>query len=117
MSHYLGAAGEHLVASFFLSEGHPVYWPAVPGWVDLVVQTPFGFNRVQVKTTGDNGKTARVRRLGSTNDLAASDRYDVLAVVNQHRLWIIPASLLGTKDDITLHTTDDNCPFAGHRKR
>lgn len=90
---------------------------AQANWVDLMVQGPHGSHRVQVKTTGGEGKSVRVRQLGATNDLTPADRYDVLAVVNWHRLWLIPASALGDRDTITLHTQDDNCPFAGYRKR
>lgn len=98
--------------------GYPVYFPlGQAGWVDLLAQTPHGFHRVQVKTTAGEGRSIRVRRLGATSELDPSDRYDVLAVVNLHRLWIIPAVALDGRDDITLHTQDDNCPFAGHRKR
>lgn len=117
MSHYLGAAGEHLVASYFLAEGMPVYWPALPGWVDLVVQSEHGFKRVQVKTSGATDKAVRVRSLGSTNALDPADRYDLLAVVHKRRLWIIPATLLDGKDTITLHPHEINCPYAGFRKR
>lgn len=113
----IGAAGEHLVASLFLAEGSPVYWPAVPGWVDLVVQTPHGFNRVQVKTCDTNGPRVRVRRLGANDGLQPSDRYDILAVVHKHRVWLIPASVLDGKDTITLHPQNHSCPYAGYRKR
>lgn len=116
-SHYIGAAGEHLVASLFLAEGNPVYWPAIPGWVDLVVQTPHGFKRVQVKTCDTEGDSVRVRRLGSSGKLEPSDRYDLLAVVHKHRVWLIPAPILDGKDTITLHPRNHDCPFGGFRKR
>ncbi|MGH0000089.1 hypothetical protein ACQU0X_08410 [Pseudovibrio ascidiaceicola] len=115
--HYIGAAGEHLVASYFMTEGMPVYWPALAGWVDLVVQTPHGFRRVQVKTCDTEGDNPRVRRLGSTNRVQPSDRYDLLAVVHKHRLWVIPSQVLEGKDTITLHPTKHDCPFAGFRRR
>jgi hypothetical protein len=95
----------------------PIYWPAVPGWVDLVIQTGHGFQRVQVKTSAAADKAVRVRQLGATNALDPADRYDLLAVVHKHRLWLIPASLLDGKDTITLHPKDINCPYAGFRKR
>lgn len=85
--------------------------------MDLVVQTAFGFKRVQVKTTAAETDSIRVRRLGATNTTDPCDRYDVLAVVNGPRLWIIPASAIDGRDDITLHTKDTDCPFAGCRKR
>lgn len=117
-SHYLGAAGEHLVASFFLAEGTPVFFPvAQAGWVDLVIQTPHGFKRVQVKTTSATGGRLRVRHLGSSKGLIPSDRYDLLAVINKHRLWVIPASLLGSRDDLTLNPHKTDCPWNGHRRR
>ena len=96
--------------------GHAVYWPAVAGWVDMVVQTAHGFQRVQVKTCAVDGETARVRELGSTNTTDPSDRYDILAVVHFHRLWLIPAAVLDGKDTITLHPFKHDCPFAAFRK-
>ncbi len=94
-----------------------MYWPALSGWVDLAIQTAHGFKRVQVKTSAAEGKAVRVRGLGSTNALDPADRYDLLAVVHKHRIWIIPASLLDGKDTITVHPHDINCPYAGFRKR
>lgn len=98
--------------------GQAVYWPvAQAGWVDLVTQTPHGFQRVQVKTSGTGELNVRVRNLGSSAGLEPSDRYDVLAVVHKHRVWLIPAPVLDGKDTITLHPKDINCPYAGFRQR
>jgi hypothetical protein len=72
---------------------------------------------VQVKTTAADGNNIRVRRLGSSDALDPADRYDQLAVVNQHRLWIIPATKLDGRDDITMHPLNINCPWNGYRKR
>lgn len=117
-SHYLGAAGEHLVAAYYLAEGQQVYFPlSQAGWVDLAVQTPHGFQRVQVKTATEKTGSVRVRDLGSTNALEPEDRYDVLAVVCGHRLWIIPAGTLQGRSSLTLHPTDHTCPWSGYRKR
>lgn len=116
-SHYIGAAGELLAASVFLADGHAVYWPAVAGWVDFVVQTHHGFKRVQVKTCDTSGPAIRVRRLGSTKEVQPSDRYDILAVVHRSLVWLIPASVLDGKDTITLNTNPEQCPYAGYRKR
>lgn len=116
--HHIGAAGEHLVASLFLADGTAVYFPvAQAGWVDLVVQTPHGFKRVQVKTSVTGEDRVRVRGLGASDGLQPSDRYDILAVVHKHRVWLIPASILDGKDTITLHPQNLNCPYAGFRKR
>lgn len=95
----------------------PVYLPALPGWVDLVVQTEHGFKRVQVKTSSASDKGVRVRSLGAADGLNPADRYDLLAIVQKHRLWIIPAPLLDRKDTITVHPHNINCPYAGFRKR
>ena len=86
------------------------------GWVDLVVQTPNGFKRVQVKTCHTRGNKVRVRRLGCNETTNPSDRYDTLAVVHEYRLWLIPASVLDGKDTITLKPQNLNCPYAGFRK-
>ncbi len=118
IEHHIGAAGEHLVASLFLAEGVPVYWPALTGWVDMVVQTPHGFKRVQVKTSATHDdKAVRVRSLGSDGGIEPSDRYDILAVVHKHRVWLIPAAVIDGKQTITLHPQDINCTYAGFRKR
>lgn len=117
-SHYLGAAGEHLVASYFLAEGTPVFFPiAQAGWVDLAVQTAHGFSRIQVKTTAASKGRIRVRHLGCGDGLNPSDRYDQLAVVCQHRLWLIPATKLEGRDDVSLNPKNINCPWNGFRKR
>lgn len=117
--HYVGAAGEYLVAAFFMRQGAPVYWPAVPGWVDLAVQTPNGFHRVQVKSTSTTNKNGsiRVRDLGGRDNLTAADRYDLLAITYEGMIWIIPASGLGERDTLTLHPYGPNCPWNGYRKR
>jgi hypothetical protein len=114
----LGAAGEPLVATYYLAMGHPVYFPvAQAGWTDLAVQTPHGFQRVQVKTTSKGTRSIRVRGLGSTNDVEPADRYDILAVVHKHRLWLIPSTVLDGRDDITIHPKNHNCRYAPYRKR
>lgn len=100
-----------------MAEGNPVYWPAIPGWVDMAVQTAHGFQRVQVKTCDTEGNRVRVRRLGASDGLQPSDRYDILAVIHKHRVWFIPAPILDGKDTITLKPQDLNCPYAGFRKR
>ena len=116
-SHYLGAAGEHLVAAHYLFQGQPAYLPVgLTGWVDIVVQTAHGFSRVQVKTTAPLSAPVRIRGLGATNDINPSDRYDTLAVVSGERIWTIPASALGSRNDITIHPDDPSCPFSGYRK-
>lgn len=96
-------------------QGIPIYWPAVPGWVDFVAQQPHGFKRVQVKTTATGDASLRIRDLTPTNDLAPADKYDILAVVNKHRLWLIPAPVLGTRNNLTLHPHDPDCQFNGFR--
>lgn len=90
---------------------------AQAGWVDLMVQTSHGAKRVQVKASETGTDTVRVRRLGATNALNPSDRYDILAVVHTHRLWLIPASALGSRDDITLKPQENSCQFAQFRER
>lgn len=108
------------MASYFLSEGTPVFFPvAQAGWVDLATQTPFGFNRVQVKTSGDTGKSVRVRGLGSCRETGVepADRYDTLAVVNLDRLWLIPAQALHGRDTITLRPLSEACSWDAYRRK
>ena len=114
----MGAAGEHLVAAYYLSQGTPVFFPvAQAGWVDLVVQTAHGFNRVQVKTQAVHRGHVRVRDLGLTPELDPEDRYDTLAVVHTHKLWLIPAAALSGRQSLTLNPQDVDCPWNGYRKR
>lgn len=50
-THFTGAVSELTAAHFFLSRGMQVYQPMVQqGAADLVVQTPDGLKKVQVKT-------------------------------------------------------------------
>lgn len=90
---------------------------AQAGWVDLMVQTPHGAKRVQVKSSETGVDKVRVRSLGATNALDPSDRYDILAVVHSHRLWLIPASVLDGKDTITLKPHSHDCQYGQFRER
>jgi len=95
-----------------------VFFPiAQAGWTDLMVQTPFGAKRVQVKTSETGVDNIRVRSLGATNALEPSDRYDTLAVVHSHYLWLIPSAFLGDRDTITLKPNNHDCPYTQFRKR
>ena len=85
--------------------------------MDLVIQTPHGFSRIQVKTCHTPGEGLRVRSLGCSGGLEPRDRYDTLAVVRGTNLWLIPASVLDGKDTITIHTQSEGCPYAAFRKR
>ena len=82
-----------------------------------MVQTPHGAKRVQVKSSETGDASVRVRRLGATEALDAADRYDILAIVHSHRLWLIPASFLGDRDDITLKPHSNDCQFGQFRER
>ena len=82
-----------------------------------MILTPHGSKRVQVKTTAADGNTVRVRNIGSADGIEPDDRYDILAVVNKHRLWLIPAAFLSGRNDISIHPQDINDPFNGFRKR
>lgn len=84
----------------------------------MVIQNPHGLKRVQVKSSGSQTNSVRVRELCSPKDgLEPEDCYDLLAVVNLHRLWLIPATALSGRRSITIKPQDINCPFAGYRRR
>lgn len=95
-----------------------VFFPvAQAGWTDLAVRTPHGYKDVQVKTTASENGTVRVRGLGFDDGIEPEDRYDILAVVNKHRLWLIPAAVLRGKRDISIHPQKMNDPYQRFRKR
>jgi hypothetical protein len=119
-THYLGAAGEFLVAYHFINQGCAVYFPVAQAhWVDLIVQTKEnGFKRVQVKTTGEDTLPVRARSLGSNPPVEPEDRYDLLAVVRKPHLWIIPSTVLRGRDSITLHPeTPHKCAYGAYLER
>ncbi len=108
-----------MAAAYFLSEGRIPYFPAqaAAGWVDFVVMGDHGFSRVQVKTYSSTAEAFRVYDIGGDGGLYPEDRYDLLAIVNINRLWIIPSAVLGQRDSLTLKPESETCPWRAYRKR
>lgn len=118
-THLLGAAGEYVAAAYFLSEGQVPYFPAqaAAGWVDFITLGQHGTTRVQVKTYSSSDDAFRVFDLGGHDGLTPEDRYDLLAIVNINRLWVIPSAVLGHRDSLTLKPEAETCPWRAYRKR
>ena len=106
--HFLGAANEHRVASFFLAQGFAVYWPAVQqSHVDFVAGVDAALLRVQVKT-GTWSKSGKFKYLQARllpygvrkadREFSPSQMYDLLVVVTDIGWWMIPADRIDTTD-------------------
>lgn len=88
------------VGAYYIGLGRQVFWPLVRnGPVGLVVEAPEGLHRVQVKTAtwSKSGRFSYLQaRIRSSNReiTAQSGAYDLVAVVYEHELWIIPAAAI-----------------------
>ena len=95
-----GALTEMRVATYYMSIGHYVYWPAVKnGPADMVVEKEDLLLRVQAKTATwiRSGTFSYLQcRIRSSNDkvTAQSGHYDLVVVSHDDELWEIPASLI-----------------------
>lgn len=112
--HYTGAVSEYLAAAHFLKKGHQVYWPAVQqGPVDFVVDLGGTLKRVQVKTAtwieagGYRYLQCRTRVTNKRQSASPADLYDILVVVHDASLWVIPAEEI-TSSNIGLDGTNPN---------
>lgn len=113
-NHFVGAAAEMLVASWFLNNGYEVWLPVMTqSRSDLVVSNAEGFRRVQVKkgTWGRSGRNEylQVRLIRKGRWYTPAD-YDLLAVVDDTRLWLVPHEEI--RDAISL-CLDRRGPGAG----
>lgn len=104
-AHYTGAASELLAASFFLKHGYQVYWPAAQqSWVDFVIYKDEKFQRVQVKTAWWNRSSnhdylqCRIRSTNKYQDIHPKDAFDLLVVIYEQDLWIIPSHELDSSN-------------------
>ena len=82
-------------ASVFLSRGYQVYFPsAQQSWVDFIVEKDGVFQKVQVKTAWWNtvGKNSYLQcRIRSTNKYYEAGVFDILCIVHEGTVWLIPA--------------------------
>ena len=108
-NHGMGAATEHRVAAFFLSNGYEVWWPSRgQSRADFVVEKGGRFQKVQAKTahieTGDTNTYVRVRLSKpsrGSRPYEAGD-FDLLAVRLADALWIVPAEDLPDQKTLCL---------------
>lgn len=100
--HFKGAAHEYTAATWFLSQGCQVYWPAVQqSHVDFVVDLHGSLKRVQVKTGTWNHSSppysylqCRLLPYGTRKQdarLKPSEMYDLLMVISDAGWWLIPS--------------------------
>lgn len=107
--HFVGAASEHLAASYYLALNYKVFWPAAAnGWADFIIEKEGEYQRVQVKTATWNRaspphKYLQCRtRFTNKYDEEPSIAYDILFVVADIGMWAIPTSELGKSSNICL---------------
>lgn len=99
--HALGAANEHVAASYFLRRGFEVFWPAIQqGSADFVIRKGRDFGAVQVKTATWNKSSppyaylqSRIRP-GTTAGAGRkpTDVADLYAIVHAPDIWVIPSA-------------------------
>lgn len=111
--HLTGSISELKAAQYFLSQGYQVYFPVVrQGKVDFVIEKE-KLERVQVKTaTWNKVKNHKFLqcRVRSTNKYQTEPKdghYDLLVVVYEDNLWIIPSSEIHSSN-ISLITKNNN---------
>jgi hypothetical protein len=111
---HLRMAAESLAAAWFVLRGCNVAYPAVPDCYDLLVSTPEGIKRVQVKTTTSNTKVgwqAQVSRrpysIGNNAPLIPYDPevIDLYFIVDGDLIiYLIPSRVVGGRRKILLRS-------------
>lgn len=97
--HDRGAASELFAASQFASRGHHVYFPAMTqSKSDFVVEMDGVFKKVQVKTgCRFNPKyphLLQIRLGGCGRTRYQTGDFDLLAIVEGTRLWVVPTDVV-----------------------
>lgn len=110
--HFVGAASEHVAAAYYLTHNYKVFWPAAAnGWTDFIIEKNNVYQRVQVKTATWNSvspphKYLQCRtRFTNKYDESPMIAYDILFVVSDIGMWVIPTAELGTSSNICLAGT------------
>lgn len=98
--HFKGAVSELKAAQWFLENNMQVYMPVVQqSCVDFIVDFN-GFKTVQVKTatinqSGNNEYLqVRTQLTNKYKDFKPKDLYDVLVVIYEEDIWIIPSDII-----------------------
>lgn len=96
-AHLLGSSSELFAASRFVLKGHCVYFPAMSqSKADFVADVDGRLVKVQVKSaTQFNPKyphLIQVRLGGSGRTRYEAEDFDLLAIVFQDRLWVLPTT-------------------------
>lgn len=92
-AHYTGAAAELFAASLFTARGHQVFLPAfTQSKADFIADVDGKLMRVQVKcaTKIHGGRYRQVRLGGSGRPLYEAGAIDLLAIVCDGRLRVMP---------------------------
>lgn len=114
---HLRYAASSLAAAWFTLCGHTVTFPIEPATFDLLVSTPLGIRRIQVKTTTsqrEHGWEATVgHRPYTTDDLGPLSPYDpadidfFFIVDGDLEMYLIPASVIAGRVSILLTAYKD----------
>jgi len=81
-----GKIAEELAALHFMLKGHYIFWPVVDNGADFVAMKDGKYEGVQVKRMNESGPS----------NMKNKD-FDLLAIVGEQHIWIIPAvNLPGT---------------------
>jgi len=97
--HNRGASSELFAASQFAARGHHVYFPAMTqSKSDFVVEMGGVFKKVQVKTgcrfSPKYPHLLQIRLGGCGRTRYETGDFDLLAIVNGTRLWVIPTTAI-----------------------
>ena len=83
-SERIGKIAEEQAALHFMIRGYAVFWPTVDNGADFVVLGKDGeYLGVQVKKRG-----------AARSSKHSSEAYDLLAIVGQRYIWVIPANAI-----------------------
>ena len=100
--HFTGSASELKGMLYYVHQGYQVYQPLIQqSCVDFIVEKDSTFLKIQVKTARwsysgvNNHGYLQCRTSGYTQKGQKPwDLYDVLCVVFENRLWIIPSDII-----------------------
>lgn len=110
--HLKGAASELRVAEWFVRQGCQVYWPTIQqGGIDLVVDIAGELTRVQVKSaTWATAGRGRYLQCKMPIERTRERLHDLLAIVNDEELWLIPSSKVESSNISLRHNRVKGAP-------